>query len=177
MSKKPLYNISLNNLDKLVQLLENYESELDEKAKRFCQELADVGIRTAQSNTGEWNGFIFFEKQDTENGTIIIASDIEVLKVWYTDKELTNERSYPVHPLLLAEFGSGWFADNKWDIGGVGQGTMPGQTHANDPNGWYWYDEAGIKHHSKGELPTYPLYRATIEMMLQIQTVARKVFR
>ena len=171
-----LKNFSINNIDGMIDCLNDYKAYINNKANEFVRELADVGIKVAQGHLGEWNNYIFFERLDEENGTIIVASDINVLKVWYTDKKLTNKREYEVSPLLLAEFGSGWLSDNKWDINGVGQGTMPSQTHALNPNGWYWYDESGVKHHSIGELPSYPLYTATVGMLTEIQTVARKVF-
>lgn len=175
-----LKNFSLDNIDDLQEYLKDYAKELDAKGLELCKRLADIGVKVAQSNSGVWQGNILFYKDvDTmSNKVILVGIDKgKVLKVWYTDKKLTKQHSYEVSPLLLAEFGSGWYADNKWDIGGVGQGTMPNAYgHAADPNGWYWYDAQGVKHHSLGEPPTYPLYNATIVMIEQIRTIAKEVF-
>jgi hypothetical protein len=174
---RSLKNFSINDIDGIIDYLNDYSASLEEKALEFCQRLADVGIAVAESNLGEWQGYVLFHKKVEGDKVVLIATDkSKVLKVWYTDKNQVNERSYEVSPLLLAEFGSGWYADNKLDIDGVGQGTMPEQTHAFDPKGWFWYDEGGEKHHSIGERPTYPMYSAINGMIIEIQRKAKEVF-
>lgn len=178
MANKQL-KYSLNNLDELVKELNKYADSLAEKRNIFVRALMEEGISVAIAQYGEYAGMIKFEKIIDEKGGLIIASDGQKLvKTWYTDKALTNERSYEVSPLLLAEFGSGWLAKvYGFDLKGkVGQGTMPEQKHAFDTNGWYWYDEDGTMHHSYGEEPKHPLYYATIEMELQINKIAKEVF-
>ena len=175
--KSKSYN--LNNLDKLIKELDNYKSKLNSKGLLFCKKLADAGITVAKGSLGEWQGLVTITKEVNENTVIIVARDKrKVTKVWYTDAKLTKTHGYEISPLLLAEFGSGWLADNsKFDIGGVGQGTMPNAYgHAADPQGWYWFDESGVKHHSIGEPPEYPLYNATVEMMLDFNRIAQEVF-
>ena len=175
-----LKNFSLDNIDDLQEYLKDYAKELDAKGLELCKRLADIGVKVAQSNSGVWQGNILFYKDvDTlSNKVILVGIDKgKVLKVWYTDKKLTKQHSYEVSPLLLAEFGSGWYADNKWGIEGVGQGTMPNSYgHAFDSCGWWWYDQSGVKHHSKGERPSYPMYAATIGMILEIDRIANEVF-
>lgn len=174
---RSLKNFSINDIDGIIDYLNDYSASLEEKALEFCQRLADFGIIVAEDNLGEWAGYVLFTKKVEGNKVILIAADkSKVLKVWYTDKDKVNERSYEVSPLLLAEFGSGWAAKNKWNIDGVGQGTMPEQTHAFDTKGWFWYDENGDKIHSYGEEPTYPMYSATIGMVIEIQRIAKEVF-
>lgn len=172
-----LKNYSIYQLKDLIKDLEKYKKDFEEKRIIFLRRLMDVGIEMANKQLGEFSGMVVFEKTIDDDGGIIVATDGEkIIRVWYTDKNLTNERSYEVSPLLLAEFGSGWLAEVKGEIEGVGQGTMPGQTHAFDVNGWWWYDEDGIKHHSYGEKPTHPMYYAVIEMQTQIEAIAREVF-
>ena len=180
---KRVSNYSIYNIRSVIKDLRNYQKDLEEKRVIFIRRLMELGIRMANAQLGEFAGMVVFEKTIDENGGIIVASDKEKLvKVWYTDKKLTKERSYEVSPLLLAEFGSGWLAEvasgvnMASPIGGVGQGTMPGQKHAFDENGWWWYDEDGEKHHSYGSAPTHPLYFAVIEMQTQIELVAREVY-
>lgn len=177
MSRK-LKNFSINNIDGIIDYLNEYKSELQDKANEFCLELAQVGVDVAYANSGEWHDFILFKKEQEDDKVILIGMDRQkVIKVWYTDIEKTNMREYEISPLLLAEFGSGWYANDKHGVEGVGQGTMPDSYgHAFDPNGWWWYDKSGNKHHSKGEKPSYPMYAATIGMVLEIDRIARKVF-
>lgn len=172
-----LKNYSIYNLNALIKDLQNYKQELEDKRIIFLRRLMEIGINMANKQLGEFSGMVVFEKTIDDDGGVIVATDGEkIIRVWYTDKNLTNERSYEVSPLLLSEFGSGWLAEVKGNIPGVGQGTMPGQKHAFDANGWYWYDEYGEKHHSYGEKPTHPMYYATIEMQTQIEAIAREVF-
>lgn len=180
---KRVLNYSLYDIKSVVKELRDYQQELEDKREIFIRRLMELGIKMANSRLGNYAGMVMFEKTIDENGGIIVASDREkIVRVWYTDKKLKNQRSYQVSPLLLSEFGSGWLAqvtsgvNMASPIGEVGQGTMPGQKHAFDENGWFWYDEDGEKHHSYGEAPTHPLYFAVLEMQEQIEAVAREVY-
>lgn len=186
MSKK--IKVSLNNLGdikKAIRALETEKYSLNKKAERFVYRLADKGIATAKVNAGSYGAYILFFTNNvtvSDNGAegMLVATDgTKLIKEWYTDKELTNKRSYEVSPLLLAEFGSGWYATmQNWNVPGVGQGTMPNSYgHAFDTDGWFWYDAAGVKHHSKGERPTYPMHAAMVAMMMEIESTAREVFK
>ena len=62
----------------------------------------------------------------------------------------------------MIEFGSGLRAQNPKNIPGVGTGTFPGQTHASDPNGWWYMDLEGNWNHSYGITPQMPMYKASI---------------
>lgn len=165
-------------IDKLITKLNNYKEELQTKTDILISRLMDVGIKVARSRLDEYSGYVVFTKEISNGNGLLIATDGQrVIKEWYTDKDLTNKRSYEISPILMKEFGSGWLATVISDIGGVGQGTMPNSYgHANDPDGWYWYDEKG-KHHSIGEAPTFPMYSATVEMMREIDSIAKEVFR
>jgi hypothetical protein len=168
---------SIGNIKGLIDDLKAYQKEIKDKRIIFIRRLMEVGIEMANTQLAEYAGMVVFEKTIDDEGGVIIAADREkIIRVWYTDKNLTKERSYEVSPLLLAEFGSGWLAEVLLPVEGVGQGTMPEQTHAFDRNGWYWYDEGGMKHHSYGEAPTHPLYYAVIEMQRQINEIAKEVF-
>ena len=82
-----------------------------------------------------------------------------------------------VNVLAMAEFGSGKLAKVLFDIGGVGRGTFPGQTHAFDDEGWSWKEIGTDRwHHSVGVEPTHPMYNAYIHMLEQIDAIAQEVF-
>jgi hypothetical protein len=175
------------SIDKAIKELENYKITLLAKIEIFLNRLAEKGIETAMSTSGEWGKFIIFRQEVNTVGDdvecLVIATDGQkVLKEWYPSKKDaqngTNERSYFVSPLLMAEFGSGWLADVMYNIAGVGQGTMPNSYgHAADPDGWYWYDKSGTKHHSVGEPPKYPMHNAMVRMMNEIESTAKEVFK
>ena len=167
------------DIEKLIKELEDYKASLDNKVPMFIERLMRVGIKTAKAKLGEYKDCVVFDKEiDGNNGLLIATDGKKVISKWYTDKKRTHQRSYEISPLLMKEFGSGWLSVVLSDVPGVGQGTMPNSYgHAMDEDGWYWYDEAGTKHHSIGEAPTFPMYSATIEMMREIDDIAKKVFK
>ena len=181
--------ISLNkasDLSKAVRELRTFKNDINTKTYRFLWLLLEKGNITAKVTSGVWGRFISFTKEVHIMGDqyecLLIATDGQkVLKEWYPSKKDaekgTNVRSYHVSPILLAEFGSGWLVDVLYAIPGVGQGTMPNSYgHAADPDGWYWYDKNGVKHHSIGEAPKYPMHNAMLRMMEEIQSTAREVW-
>ena len=180
------YQINLNksgSVQRTIDFLESYKRGLKDKAIRFKKELIAVGIQTAKANAGEYGNCITFscEALEAEVSFLQGKDNQLIVKEWYASKKDAqnhrNARSYAISPLLMAEFGSGFLAKVLWDVGGVGQGTMPGQIHAYDSKGWFWYDDSGVKHHSKGESPTYPMHAASIAMLTEVDRIARKVFR
>lgn len=175
------------SIDKAIKELEAYKKSLTDKVETFLLRLSAKGIETAVHVSGEWGKYITFRQEINVVGDevecLVIATDGQkVLKEWYPSKKDalngTNLRSYYVSPLLLAEFGSGWLADVIYKIPGVGQGTMPNSRgHAADAGGWFWYDDAGTKHHSIGEPPKYPMHNAMVRMMNEIESTAKEVYK
>ena len=184
--KKTLY-MSLStsgDIDKVIQYLEDYQKTIMDKANELVNRLLEVGIDTAYRNTGEYAGFITFNKvvKSTEDGCegILIGTDGQrFIRQW---KYKGGIKSVEISPLLMAEFGSGWLAhvmstdDYRSNELGVGQGTFPGQTHAFDKEGWFWETPDGKKHHSYGEKPTYPMYSAMLAMIYEVDKIAKEVF-
>lgn len=174
--------LDVQSINKAIRQLNNYrDNTLPRKMREFVSALADVGIEVAAANMGEYDGYVEFRKELSEvigsSKAIIIGSDLSsVLVRWLGDKG-----GYEVSPIALAEFGSGWLADVKFDsmVGIVGQGTMPNaKGHAFDTYGWEWkdLDEPHTYHRSIGYEPTHPLYNAWVQMEKDIQKVALKVF-
>jgi hypothetical protein len=157
-----------------------YENEIKAKIRLYVEQLASVGIEVAYRYTDDkYKSYIMYAKTDavkTSTGycSIFYGKDIApLLMTWWTEK---GERGYEISPILMAEFGSGFHNENLYDVQAPTQGSMPKQIHAMDPNGWYWTDEDGNKHHSIGELPTHPMYMAYLEMVNQVDRIAREVF-
>lgn len=162
----------LDDLDSLINYLDKYSNSLEDKAHRLSEALADLGITVAYQNVGgEYGSYLIFGKEGEGDEVIFYATDSGEIHVSWD-----GSAGYDVSPLLLCEFGSGQYADNPFSIPlPVGQGTMPGQTHAFDPNGWYWRVN-GELHHSIGVPPDSPMYNASLEIMESVVKIAKEVF-
>lgn len=159
--------------------MDKYKLRISEKSALFVERLLDVGIKVAYQHTGRYTGYVEFTKE-TENGNkqcvgMLIGKDTKPFVSTWILKDGTK-RQAEVSGILMSEFGSGWLADVIWSVPGVGQGTFPGQTHAENANGWFWTDTAGKEHHSIGEAPYYPMYNAEMAMLEQINSIAKEVF-
>ena len=182
MSKKITFNLSARSVRSAMKELEKYKRDLLRKCEIFCETLANKGILVAQMNTGEYGRYITFSVQTEPKRTgaraLLIATNTgHIVSQWQT-KEGVQEAD--VSPLMMAEFGSGLRANlsqnPKAAEFGMGTGTFPDQTHAEDPNGWWYMDLEGEWHHSYGVYPTMPMWNAHEEMYDQIASTAREVF-
>ena len=158
-----------------------YKKGLAEKCKTFVEELAKVGIETAQQNTGQFGKFITFktEVEPEKYGckAVMVASNTGLIKSVWRVNSAGDTREADVSPILMAEFGSGLKANNpRAEEFGMGTGTFPDQTHAEDPDGWWYQTLDEVWHHSYGVTPTMPMTRASAEMFDKIQSVANQVF-
>ena len=179
MPKTITMTLSQSSIQNAIKELRQYQNDLNRKCEEFCLRLAELGIQTAKENTGNFGKYISFtyEVKDRTKGckAVMVATNTGIIHSEWQTKE--GVKSADVSPILMCEFGSGLKAENPKGIPGVGTGTFPGQTHAEDPNGWYWMDLDGEWHHSYGVTPKMPMYHASIEMILNIQKIAREVFR
>lgn len=159
--------------------LKQYKKDLIQKCAIFTERLAHKGIIVGEANLGEFEKFIVFstETNQTKTGvkTIMYATNNGIIKSQWMTKDGIKEAD--VSPILMAEFGSGLKANNvRAGKFGMGTGTFPGQTHAEDPEGWWYQTLDGEWHHSYGVTPTMPMEKARAEMVDQIYSVAREVF-
>lgn len=182
--KKKTIQIDLNTkrygIDKAIKALQSYKKDLVEKqCAKFCEKLIQRGIKVSVVNCGDYGRYIEFdcipkEKTDSKVTFLYTASKTQDITVTWKTKD--GEKSEDIDPLLMAEFGSGWLAINKWNYSGAGQGTHPQQTHAFDPDGWWWTDDTGT-HHSYGQMPTFPIHLAWLEMQQSINAVVKEVYK
>lgn len=176
---------SIENLKK--DLMEYRDQELPDKMMRFVSRLADLGISVAKENTsvlddlGNVSSLVSFTKQvDSDKygakAIMIMADKMPMIKSWLGAGG--EVKTAEVSPSLMYEYGSGENAkdENEFKNPQGGRGTFPGQTHANDPEGWKWQDLDGTWHHSKGIAPTTPMHKATIAMSSQVINIAKEVF-
>lgn len=171
-------DLSVKGIENLKKQLIDYKSNLNKKCETFVRKLAEAGIEVAKHNTGSFGTYITFsvKTEQNKNGckAILIATNTGIIKSeWKTQDGV---KSADISPLLMCEFGSGLKAENPMNVPGVGTGTFPGQTHATDPQGWWYMDLNGEWHHSYGISPKAPMYHATMEIQQKVTQVAKEVF-
>lgn len=182
--RKYTSGLSVSGINKLANELEAYANSIRDKNETFIKRLCEEGIHTAEVSVRErMRSYILFEYTKASYKhvckAVLIAKNKEMYKSsYYSKDENGNEflKTVDVSPILMAEFGSGWRADVRSNVVGVGQGTFPDQTHATDNDGWWWKDTEGQWHHSLGEVPDYPMYNASVKMIERIVAIAREVF-
>lgn len=177
-----------SDITQTIQRLKEAQVRIRKASDLFVERLADAGIEVARGNSKEYGAFIVFSKyvslygKDDHVAIMYAQKTTDLVRKWWKNGELV---SVEIDPLLMEEFGSGFkayvpkdlkYADSNL-LSNVGQGTFPGQTHADDPDGWSWTDENGVYHHSFGEGPGQPMYNAREAMYQQIYRIAREVFR
>lgn len=170
MAKKIRMNLSHKSIQRAIDEIENYRKELKRKNQIFVEKLSRIGINvireTMESIPDEEKGKYYVESLNNSSGDMvgvaIRLSGTDVLFVEFSAGTAygTPQGGYPL------EYGSKY-----------GAGTYPGQTHANDPNGWWYLDENGNKHHSYGNRAYMPMYHASEAIILAIRHVAEEVFR
>lgn len=167
--------LSEDGIESAIAQLDAYKRTLSAKCELAVERLADLGIKTARVNCGEYGDVITFSREVTG---IDGGAKGRLIAVGTPVPRLRGRQKITIDPLLMAEFGSGWEAKVLDPIEGYGQGTFPGQTHAFDPKGWYYTDyETRETHHSYGESPTFPMHSAMIAMMFDVERVFKGVFR
>lgn len=170
-------NISINvfdpgSVESAITRLEEYASKLASKADLLAKRLAESGYETAQVILA---GHVY--TGETLGSLTVTGSDGEYCLMAGSEA------------LLFVEFGAGIQGVGHPLAGqfGMGAGTYPGQTHAFDPNGW-WYptsDPALVRRwdkngqgwaHSYGNPPHMPMYAAEREIKNRIEKFAKEIF-
>lgn len=172
-------NLSVSGLEKLKKELLEIKNQLPNKCEEYVMALAQEGIEVGRSNVGGFGKYITFliKTEPEKDGctALLLATETgKIISKWQTEDGL---KTATVSPLLMAEFGSGWGAENPMKIPGVGQGTFPDQTHAFDKEGWYWMDENDEWHYSRGITAKMPMYKASQEIQTIAKRKAKEVFK
>lgn len=179
MARKISFGLSVREINAAQKQLSDYKKQITQKCEEFAKRLCDAGILVATQNTGSYGKYITFYSEITSHGSgikaVLAATNTGLLKSEWRTRDGT--KSVDVSPLLMAEFGSGLKADNpRAGEFGMGTGTFPGQTHAGDPEGWWYMDLDGEWHHSYGVTPTMPMCKASQEMIKNVRRIAKEVF-
>ena len=196
MKNKIKGDLSIAGINKIKAELEQYKQDVLLRTQRFCEELASLGILTADVTIGG-SGFKPFvslikEVNPTTYGcsAILMMVDKKQLKSeWKGEGEVT--KTAYISPTLMLEFGAGFRADaspkhiqatNPKEK--VGRGTFPSEEttpFGNENHAWqkiwYYKDTNGKWQHSSGVTPKMPMYVAYEEMEKQITKIGRKYFK
>lgn len=184
MAKRPpiKVDLSVKGIEQLKRELLNYkEVTLKNLLREYVTELAQEGITVGQQNVGGFVKYITFSIQTniTKDGckALMVATETgKIISSWQTADGI---KTAEVSPLLMAEFGSGWGAENPMNVPGVGQGTFPSETaqqNAFNKEGWYWMDLDGNWNYSKGITAKMPMYKASQRIQEIARSKAREVF-
>jgi len=173
-------SLSQKSIEDAIAELELMKTRVATLSRSILNSLLEIGIVVGRESGGDYADYISFsayvEKDDVGHIGMLVARDRQKIKRewWYRGQKV----SVDISPLLMAEFGSGWLSivSKEWEslAGEVGQGTFPEQKHAFDPDGWHWTDTQGGYHKSRGEAPSFPVYRAWMAMKQAIDETARK---
>lgn len=177
-NRKFTAKLSTDSLEKLKQDLWQYKKvKLTSKCRELIKRLMEIGVEVANAKLSEsplGSQITITTKISSENygGKGIILAKGAVHQAEGYD---------PFSILLAIEFGAGIHynptPNPNADKFGLGVGTFPGQIHAFQSEGWmYWDEKAQEWRHTYGVKATMPLYNADIEIIQNIEKIAKEVF-
>lgn len=177
------FSLSRESIKQAQRELRAYQRGMLRKCSTFVRKLSKCGISAARQNLSkDYKPYIMFgtdvDPDRTGARAIMYATNTGLIRSeWRTNNTASGIATADVSPILMAEFGAGLLANNpdakKF---GMGTGTFPGQTHAEDPEGWWYMDLEYEWHHSYGVMPTMPMAHAAEEMLDNVGRIAKEVF-
>lgn len=147
--------------------LNNFADMIKAKLPEFVEELAEIGVKVIEANVQNALG--------ADNKDVDIKTDLQ-----QGNDRATMTIRVSGTDILFIEYGAGIRFNNgnvhPWAyLHGYGVGTYPNQTHAFNPNGWF-YRKGGALHRSYGTMATMPVYKAYMTMADKVSEVAKRVF-
>lgn len=168
-------NFSSKGIQDIINQLQRYKVDLHRKVELLCQRLAEAGQTVALQSIND------SPLGKTITLRIEMAPRPEGCKAILVAAGQTKSNDYgTVNTLLLVEFGAGAFYNpsNNPKAGemGYGIGTFPGEIHSFE-DGWYYWGENEKWHYTHGTKATMPMYNASVDIRIQVETIAKEVFR
>lgn len=170
-------DLSVGDLNDLKRQLLQYKDELPMKCEKLVYRLLQSGVAVSKTKISEST----LGKYVTV--TTNISSDKMGCKGILLAKGAVKEQEgyAPFSILLAIEFGAGvHFNPTPNPLSaemGYGVGTFPGQVHAMEPGGWYfWSEEKQQWIHSYGVKATMPMYSADMQIIQNVVKTAKEVF-
>ena len=178
MAKKVFKSdISVKGIEALKSQLLQYKDSLSIKCETLVSRLLQSGVEVSQSKISESP----LGKYVTVT-TNISADKMGCKGILLAKGAVKEQEGYaPFSILLSIEFGAGaHFNPTPNPLSakiGYGVGTYPGQLHAFDPGGWYfWSEEKQQWIHSYGVKATMPMYFADMEIIKSVVKVVKEIF-
>ena len=171
-------DMSVNGIDSLIRELQKYKDDLPNKCKKLVSELLQSGVEVSKARISDSP----LGKYVTVT-TNLSSEKMGCKGILLAKGAVKEQDGYEPFSILLAiEFGSGvHFNPTPNPLSaemGYGVGTFPGQVHAMEQGGWYfWSEEKQQWIHSYGVKATMPMYSADMEIIQNIVKVAKEVFR
>lgn len=159
------------------KLIQYRDVELPRKCKELVERLLQSGVAVSRAKIDESP----LGKYVTVT-TNISADKMGCKGILLAKGEVKEQEGYAPFSILLAiEFGAGIHYNPKPNPlsaeMGYGVGTFPGQVHAMEPGGWYFWSEENQQWiHSYGVKATMPMYSADMEIIKNVVNEAKKVF-
>ena len=160
--------LSSKGITKLIKDLEKYKKSLTRLTKEFQKKLGEAGVEECKAR-------VSYIPADYELDEVTVTYQLKdnTVYIYMSGKEA-----------VFIEFGAGVIHNGpigtslhpKGEELGLVIGSYPGQTHADSPHGWYYTDENGVKHRSKGNPAFAPLYLTEIYLMTNAARIAKEVF-
>ena len=179
MAKKVFKSdLSVNGIEALKSQLLQYKDSLPIKCEKLVSRLLQSGVEVSQARINESP----LGKYVTVT-TNISADKMGCKGILLAKGAVKEQEGYAPFSILLAiEFGSGVhfnptpnpLISSEFPYG---VGTFPGQVHAMEPGGWYfWSEEKQQWIHSYGVKATMPMYNADMEIIQNVVKYAKEVF-
>lgn len=161
---------SEEGLRSLAKQIHDYRTDIESANDRFVRRLAEEGFDIAQMSIQSTDHY----DKDKPIGTLDIVTD-------QTGKVSSCRLVFSGEQVLFVEFGAGFYynkKENPWSANyGYGVGTYPGQTHANDPEGWSYRGNDDKWHHTKGTEATMPMFNADMSIIEKFVEIAKEVYQ
>ena len=178
MAKKVFKSdLSSNGVEALKRQLLHYKDSLPVKCEKLVSRLLQSGVSVSQTKISESP----LGKYVTVT-TDVSADNMGCKGILLAKGTVKEQEGYAPFSILLAiEFGAGvHFNPTPNPLSaemGYGVGTFPGQVHAMEPGGWYfWSEEKQQWIHSYGVKATMPMYSADMEIIQNVVKEAKEVF-
>lgn len=171
-------DLSVKGIEALKSQLLQYKDSLSIKCETLVSRLLQSGVEVSQSKISESP----LGKYVTVT-TNISADKMGCKGILLAKGAVKEQEGYAPFSILLAiEFGSGVHFNQTPNplISSefpYGVGTFPGQVHAMEPGGWYfWSEEKQQWIHSYGVKATMPMYSADMQIIQNVVKTAKEVF-
>lgn len=171
MSKKIKISLNSKSIQNAINQINAYQIKFQQKNEVFIQKLADIGLNVIQSTMesipdddekGSYYTEIINDDRGNIKGASIRLSGDKVLFIEFSAGITYGTSEYPLPS--GSDYGMGTYPSTKaksdWD----------------NPNGWWYTDESGQKHHSYGNRAYMPMYHAEQAIIIAVRQIAKEVF-